>query len=319
VHQLYTPRNLHATAELWARVGDEPEHLRDALRLLMLSYNATHSTLLTRVVAKKGQRDLVLTGAQTGVLYVSGLPVEKNVPMGVRRKVRTFCDAFALTVRSRSEVSVQCASSTRIDLPDQSVDYVFTDPPFGDFIPYSEINQINEAWLGTRTETADEAIISPAQGKGLTHYADLLSQVFAEVKRVTRRNAPVTVVFHASKPAVWQAVSDAFQANGFSVARTSVLDKQQVSFKQVVAKGGTRGDAIFLLTKSEMPARTDIEETTVDDVIVRLLALAANDAERQPRRLYSRYVASCVERREPVTISAPGFYALLEQRAGTIA
>ena len=25
-----------------------------------------------------------------------------------------------------------------------SIDFVFTDPPFGDFIPYAEVNQINE-------------------------------------------------------------------------------------------------------------------------------------------------------------------------------
>lgn len=318
VHQLYTLRNLHATARLWARVENEPEDLRDALRLLLLSYNATHSTLLSRVVAKKGQRDLVLTGAQTGVLYISGLPVEKNVLAGIRRKIRTFCDAFALTVRSRSQVIVRCESSTRLDLADESVDYVFTDPPFGDFIPYSEVNQINEAWLGTRTEMANEAIISPAQGKGLRQYADLLLQVFAEVNRVTRCTAPVTVVFHASKPAVWQAVSNAFQSNGFSVVRTSVLDKRQVSFKQVVSEGSTRGDAIFLLTKSQGPSRTSTRAVTFDDVVAGLLAAATDDMERQPRRLYSRYAAGCVERGEPVTVSAPGFYALLAREPGTV-
>jgi hypothetical protein len=54
------------------------EDVRDALKLLILSYNATHSTLMTRIVVKRGQPDFVLTGAQSGVLYVSGLPVEKT-------------------------------------------------------------------------------------------------------------------------------------------------------------------------------------------------------------------------------------------------
>jgi hypothetical protein len=313
VHQLYTLRNLHATARLWARIDDEAEVLRDALRLLLLSYNATHSTLLTRVVAKKGQRELVLTGAQTGVLYVSGLPVEKNILTGVRRKVGTFSDALAMTARSRSKVTVMCASSTQIDLPSKSVDYVFTDPPFGDFIPYSEINQINEAWLGLRTDTTDEAIISPAQGKGLCQYGELLRQVFAEVDRVTQPAAAVTVVFHASKPAVWRAVSDAFESNGFSVMRTSVLDKQQVSFKQVVSEGSTRGDAVFLLSKAEQPVHALADEDNVEDIIAQLLAVATDEAERRPQRLYSRYVARCVERRTPVNASAPEFYAMLDR------
>src|SRR5439155_9094515 len=123
-----TPRNLRAMAALWTEIEAAPDELRDALRLLVLSYNASHATLLTRVVVKRGQRDFVVTGAQSGVLYVSGLPVEKNVFEGVRRKIATFREAFGLTRGSASEVRVVCGSSTRLDLPDASVDYVFTDP-----------------------------------------------------------------------------------------------------------------------------------------------------------------------------------------------
>src|SRR3546814_17699235 len=49
---------------------------------------------MTRVVAKSGQKDLVVTSAQPGVLYVSGLPVEKNFFAGLRRKLTTIAQAF---------------------------------------------------------------------------------------------------------------------------------------------------------------------------------------------------------------------------------
>ena len=70
-------------------------------------------------------------------------------------------------------------SSTNVLLEDNSVDYVFTDPPFGDFIPYSEINQLNEAWMGIVTDDAEEAIINPAQGKAIEEYSNLMTAVFA--------------------------------------------------------------------------------------------------------------------------------------------
>ncbi|HEX7095582.1 MAG TPA: DNA methyltransferase, partial [Acidimicrobiales bacterium] len=95
IHHFYTRRNLIVLGTLWAAIETEPADLRDALRLLVLSYNATHSTLMTRVVVKSGMKDFVLTGAQSGVLYVSSLPVEKNVIDGVRRKIDTFRSAFA--------------------------------------------------------------------------------------------------------------------------------------------------------------------------------------------------------------------------------
>jgi hypothetical protein len=93
LHHLYSPRNFRTIAHLWAAIDHEATELRDALRLFVLSYNASHATLMTRVVLKKNSTDFILTGAQSGVMYVSGLPVEKNVLAGLRRKVKVFADA----------------------------------------------------------------------------------------------------------------------------------------------------------------------------------------------------------------------------------
>lgn len=315
-HHFYTPRNLRAVAELWRHAGQHRGSLGDALRLLILSYNASHSTLLTRVVVKKGQRDFVVSGAQSGVLYISGLPVEKNVIQGVRRKVKTFAEAFALTYGSRSEVEVVNSSSTNLHLADDSVDYVFTDPPFGDFIPYAEVNQLNEAWLGKLTDRTHEVIVSPSQGKGVDEYAELMAEVFSEVSRVLRPSGAATIVFHASKPSVWQALGEAFRLGGLAVDQTSVLDKVQVSFKQVVHEGGTRGDALFLLRPIlNAPVKTVPAAAQLNDVVASLERAAANDPdELVPRRMYSRYVARCVEARAPVDLPASEFYAYVAER-----
>src|SRR5690606_41092506 len=68
-----------------------------------------------------------LTGAQSGVLYISGLPVEKNVIEGIARKAKSFRNAFALVHGSNSHVHVFNRTSVRMGLPDASVDYVFTE------------------------------------------------------------------------------------------------------------------------------------------------------------------------------------------------
>src|SRR3712207_8659188 len=43
-------------------------------------------------------------------------------------------------------------------LTDDSVDYVFTDPPFGSNIFYSDMSLFQEAWLGTLTDRTHEAV-----------------------------------------------------------------------------------------------------------------------------------------------------------------
>jgi 16S rRNA G966 N2-methylase RsmD len=314
-HHLYSRRNLWALSLIWSDIDQEPAELRDALRLWVLSYNASHSTLMTRVVAKTGQRDLSVTGSQSGVLYVSGLPVEKNVFTGLTRKVDTFSDAFTLARAGSGTVEVVNGSSTSMALADHTIDYVFTDPPFGDYIPYAEVNQVNEAWLGTLTDRSNEAIVSAAQGKGIDEYRTLMKQVFGEVRRVLRDDALATVVFHASKPAVWEALGAAFGENGFAVERTSVLDKTQVSFKQVVGSAGTRGDAVFLLsTRAEGEAEPQVDED-LPALVDMLIADAGGDAsELDPQRLFSRYAANCMAQGKTVTLSSAQFLRLARKR-----
>lgn len=314
-HHLYTRRNLWALSTIWGAICDEPGELRDALMLWVLSYNASHSTLMTRVVAKKNQRDLIVTGSQSGVLYVSGLPVEKNVFNGLARKVNTFVEAFSQSRTGTGVVSVVNKSSTSMELDNCTIDYVFTDPPFGDYIPYAEVNQVNEAWLGAFTDRSNEAIVSAAQGKGISEYGALMHKVFGEVRRVLKNDGRATVVFHASKPPVWEALGEAFSKNGLVVERTSVLEKTQVSFKQVVGSAGTRGDAVFLLVAGTGGEATpDQDEDPTSDIDKLIAEAKGQESELDPQRLFSRYAASCMAQGRAVTLSSGKFLRLARQR-----
>ena len=317
LHHFYTPRNFLAVATLWDLVGHFDADLQDALRLLILSFNATHSTLMTRVVVKQNQKDFILTGAQTGVLYVSGLPVEKNVFEGVRRKIATFEAAFDMVHGSPSEVEVINASSVSLDLADSSVDYVFTDPPFGGYIPYAELNQINELWLGAPTDRTGEIIISSADGKDVATYGQLMGAVFGEVARVLTDDGAATVVFHSAHSSVWRALTDAYGAAGFGVRTTSVLHKTQPSFKQVVSTTAVKDDPLILLDKQRRHQRPG----TIDEVLEAVLAdaeSAATDDERQRERLFSRFVTRCLLAGVPVTLGASEFHECAMRRQGQI-
>ena len=167
LHQFYTRRNLIVFARLWEQAERHEGELRDALRFWLLSYNASHATIMTRVVAKSGQKDLVVTSAQPGVLYVSGLPVKKNLISGLKRKLSTIGKAFGIIRGRKGRIEVYQRSCRHVDLPAQSVDYVFTDPPFGGNIPYAELSFLNEAWLNRYTDRTEEAIVSDDQKKSV--------------------------------------------------------------------------------------------------------------------------------------------------------
>lgn len=309
VHHFYTRRNLIVFARLWQRAEKYPNEIRDALRFWLLSYNASHATIMTRVVAKTGQKDLVVTSAQPGVLYVSGLPVEKNLISGLSRKLSTIAKAFTVIRGRKGRVEVHQTSSCRLHLPDQSIDYAFTDPPFGGNIPYAEINFINEAWLGRYTDRAEEVIVSNDQDKALAKYRALLISALSEIRRVLKPHANATLVFHSASAEVWNALQTAYQDAGFGVECAGVLDKTQGSFKQVTTAGAVRGDPVLLLGKQAVTAeQTKTSVWGIAERLRREAASAIDPAERSAQRLYSRLVTHYLTRHQPVPLDADSFY-----------
>src|SRR5690606_39375166 len=78
---------------------------------------------------------------------------------------------FPYTTLFRSKLS---------NLNNESIDYVFVDPPFGANIMYSELNQITESWLKLKTNSSMEAIENKSQNKGKFDYQNLMLDSFKE-------------------------------------------------------------------------------------------------------------------------------------------
>jgi hypothetical protein len=309
LHHFYTRRNLIVFAELWNRTEHYRGQLRDALRFWLLSYNASHATIMTRVVAKSGQKDLVVTSAQPGVLYVSGLPVEKNLINGLRRKLSTIAEAFTLIHGRKGRVEIYQRSSCHVELTNQSVDYVFTDPPFGGNIPYAEVSFLNEAWLNRYTDRTEEAIISDHQEKTLADYQQLLTAALTEMHRILKREGKATVVFHSATAEVWNALHSSYKDSRFNVECTGVLGKTQGSFKQVTTSGAVRGDPVLLLGKEPTNADGAIENVwKVAEKLRREATQAPDPVEQTAHRLYSRLVTHYLAHDMQVPLDADSFY-----------
>ena len=71
-------------------------------------------------------------------------------------------------------------------IPDGSIDYIFTDPPFGENIYYSDLNTLIEAWHGVLTNSEPEAIVDRVKLKGLPEYQKLMEKCFQEYFRILK-------------------------------------------------------------------------------------------------------------------------------------
>ena len=333
VSDFYFKRTLWALAaavDLVRRSGASPP-----AKQLMLQVIVNSSTSLTRM-RRAYQSVLPL------VLYVPKVRRETNVLHSLRSRFNATVACLGQLRRSDSVLITTQSTTSLFNIPDSCVDYIFTDPPFGDNIRYSEVNFLWEAWLGAFTNQGPEAIISPGQAKGVREYQELMRRCFAEMHRVLKPDHWMTVAFHNSDSRVWNAIQQALQDAGFEVADVRLLDKRQISFKQASANT-VRRDLVISACKAgaTRPSQGDAgrgdretggsgdAESAWDSVRERLSELpipvpgdgkTPEVSERGALALFNYMVASHLRRHLPVPLDAQQFCAELslrfEQRDG---
>jgi len=246
----YTRRNLRALARLWDESGKAAtDRLVSALRFAFTAIALSHTAIMTRMILKGG-RNPVLTSHMTGTLYVPALPVEKNVWEVFARKFKDVIECMeATTAFEPSRFVISTGSATELTgMSDNSVDYIFTDPPFGGNIYYSDCSLLWEAWLQHYTEEHYEIhynrIRKPEHGgKTMDDYDALMRMAFAEMHRVLKPGRWMSMVFHNSEDRVWRAIQRGAEVAGFDLVNAMVFDKEQRSFKGVLGVTAQPGGA----------------------------------------------------------------------------
>ena len=124
--RFYTARNLEALGLLWQEITAVPnERVRRALAFAFTN-TAWHGTRMRRFNARGGQRPL------TGTLYIPQLSSEANVLEVMRNKIAQLQRYYRSYRPLGDEYPLLLDSATDLpSIPDGSIDYVFTDPPFG--------------------------------------------------------------------------------------------------------------------------------------------------------------------------------------------
>ncbi|MFM9745290.1 hypothetical protein ACKI2C_47890, partial [Streptomyces brasiliscabiei] len=73
-------------------------------------------------------------------------------------------------------------------LENESVDYIFTDPPYGESIAYLALSQFWNSWLNLSVDYSNEIIIDSNRGKDYEDYDQRILKSFQEMYRVLKNN-----------------------------------------------------------------------------------------------------------------------------------
>ena len=134
------------------------------------------------------------------------------------------------------EATVRLGTATDLSfIEDESVDYIYTDPPYGAKIPYLDLSVFWNSWLDFKVSKKDyklEAIEGGEHEQTRDDYADLLSLSLEQMFRKLKYGRWMSFVFAHKDPAYWHIIVEAAEKVGFEYAGAVPQKSGQSSFKK---------------------------------------------------------------------------------------
>jgi adenine-specific DNA methylase len=120
----------------------------------------------------------------------------------------------SFTARRTSKHHVVCQSADR-SFPTKLglCDVIVTDPPYFDFIAYSDLSLLYRAWLWS--DAKDGSLggrpIYPVGDDPVADFATRLGRAFAKSSAALKPGGSLTFTFHSTNPDAWQALAGALR------------------------------------------------------------------------------------------------------------
>lgn len=315
VHQYYTYRNLLILDYIYAQMRSDT-YLLSLLTSTMLNV----SKMWKFKPDRKG-------GSLSGTLYIPSLFIEQNPFNVLRRKINSF-ESINYGYRGNGLISNE--SATALSLDNNSIDYIFVDPPFGANLMYSQLNVINENTLRVYTNEKTEAIVDiQGQKKDIFEYQQLMKNSLCEFYRILKPGKWLTMEFSNTSASVWNSIQNALQGVGFIVANVAALDKKQGSFKAVTTTTAVKQDLVITCYKptneltNKFLVSGGTKENVWDFIGEHLLHLPVHIergnatttvVERSPKILYDRLISYYVQKGYAIPTDAQEFQKGLRER-----
>lgn len=172
-------------------------------------------------------------------------------------------------------------SASDIPIPDESVDVIITDPPYGSNVQYAELSTIWNAWyaiynnLDSYIYKDKEAVVNRksnfAGSKTVDDYEELLYEVYSEGARTLKSGGYLVFTFNNKNIKVWVAMLRAVARAGFYLPEDGVLFQDYIEAYKNTAhlrfSGNIQGDFIYSFRKGT--TEIDVDGSKGFSVIIR--------------------------------------------------
>ncbi|MDI9570610.1 MAG: DNA methyltransferase [Pseudomonadota bacterium] len=195
-------------------------------------------------------------GPSKGVYYVPPIYREVAVDTLIEQKVQVQLRSANLWAPSCPKLAIMVSTSNATSLngiPDNSVDYIFTDPPYSWKVQFGESNFLWEAWLQFDTHWHDdEIIVNEVRGKSETDWANMMYRVMAECYRVLKPGRWISLCYHDTSEGTWELLQDIMAEHGYIPEKSKealFIETGQKAWKQTVADKVNKRDLVINFRK----------------------------------------------------------------------
>jgi len=141
-----------------------------------------------------------------------------------------------------------------LSIENESIDYIFTDPPYGDAVPYFEQSVIWNSWLKLEPDYKNEIVISDSKerGKDCHKFEEEINLAFSEIRRVLKPNKYFSLTYHSLSGKEWKAITNACIKNGFELVDYEWLVQKSFTPRQINRLTSIKGDVLVTFQKASI-------------------------------------------------------------------
>ncbi|MHA1518812.1 MAG: DNA methyltransferase [Promethearchaeota archaeon] len=194
-------------------------------------------------------------------------------------------------------------------LPDNSVDFIFSDPPYGDSIQYGELGSLWAAWLGINmdqyisTMQQAEITINSRQQKTLSQYSDLLVKAFDHLYRILKPDRFMVLTFHNTSIKTRNALLLSVLQAGFDLKQILFQLPPRASIKSMLHyEGSPIGDYYLRFQKVEETQRvyypeylTKLQNISDEEKQSTLISIITEILQRRGEPTYFIWISNLID------------------------
>jgi hypothetical protein len=197
-------------------------------------------------------------------------------------------------ISSTRDYKLYLDSALKLRNEDRSVDYIFTDPPYGEAIQYSELSFVWNCWLQEKFDTTEEVIINPIQMKDLKTFNEQMYRFVHEAYRVLKPDKFLTLCFQNKDIKIWADLAKLIRESGFELVDVSVFDTLGNPYNGNWAKFSPKSDFYITFRKIKKINKELESPIHVNDIFSEVTD-NKEVTSADHRRVYNLFIASLIK------------------------